>query len=415
VLALLLIAAAAIAAVEGVELTAAVLLAPLAVMLVPAGRRLMLRLAVAAGHLAGSRIAGEHRTIEPAALGGLAQGRCFAVALATSVAAWTLPAAGLWALASSWGHAIGVVGSELAYARSTLVSGLYLAPAGVLVVGGRIIDVLQARGLAPADAATTVFAIRVATAGLSTALGMAFVLLHLRTRSAAASHFDEIAHAYDVQIPEWRRVALLERKTALMAPCLTPGARGLDIGCGQGWYIARMRALGFDTGGIDDSAAQIGRARRHVGDERVVRQGSVLELPAGDGTLAFAYTINVLHHLPSVEDQRRAFAEIARALEPGGVLFLHEINTRNQLFRFYMGYVFPSLNCIDEGVERWLLPHRLDTYTDLKVERVEYFTFLPEFLPASVVRLLRPIERLLERSPLRPYSAHYMAVLRKPA
>jgi hypothetical protein len=30
------------------------------------------------------------------------------------------------------------------------------------------------------------------------------------------------------------------------------------------------------------------------------------------------------------------------------------------------------------------------------------------------VRLLAPIERLLESSPLREYSAHYMAVLRKP-
>ena len=63
------------------------------------------------------------------------------------------------------------------------------------------------------------------------------------------------------------------------------------------------------------------------------------------------------------------------------------------LFRFYMGYVFPSVNCIDEGVERWLLPRRLCGYTDVPVVDIRYFTFLPEFLPAAVVRLLSPIER----------------------
>ena len=91
------------------------------------------------------------------------------------------------------------------------------------------------------------------------------------------------------------------------------------------------------------------------------------------------------------------FAELLRVLRPGGLLFVHEINTRNVLFRFYMGYVFPSLNCIDEGVERWLLPHRFAVYTDAPVAEVRYFTFLPDFLPQALVRLLMPIERLLER------------------
>ena len=161
-----------------------------------------------------------------------------------------------------------------------------------------------------------------------------------------------------------------------------------------------MRELGFDVAGIDASAGQV-RLRPPRRRRGLVVEGSALQIPAADASYDFVYTINVLHHLSSVDEQRRAFGRLLRVLRPGGVLFVHEINTRNVLFRFYMGYVFPSLNCIDEGVERWLLPHRLEVYTDeLAAVDVRYFTFLPDFLPAAVVRLLTPIERWLERSPL---------------
>jgi ubiquinone/menaquinone biosynthesis C-methylase UbiE len=176
-----------------------------------------------------------------------------------------------------------------------------------------------------------------------------------------------------------------------------------------------MRALGFDVSGIDASAGQVTLAGKNIGEPGLVRVGSVLKIPAPDAAVDFLYIINVLHHLGSIEEQQQAFAELLRVLKPGGLLFVHEINTRNVLFRFYMGYVFPSLNCIDEGIERWLLAHRLDRYTTAPVIEVRYFTFLPDFIPQLVARLLRPFERALERSSFAPYSAHYMAVLQKPS
>lgn len=348
---------------------------------------------------------------------GLASNRTWLTAYAASLVAWALPGLGFWLVAGAWGTAIGVAHAEQAYTASTLASGLALAPAGVLVTGPNMLAALVNAGVPEPQAALCVLGVRLATVGVSVALGLVVVVMHFRSAAAlSATHFDDIAEAYDVQIPESRRLALLARKTGLMKAAIETrraGRKGLDVGCGQGAYVGRMRDLGFDVRGIDSSPGQVRLAARNVGEGGLVRVGSVLDIPEADASFDFVYVINVLHHLNSIDEQRRAFAEIVRVLRPGGLLFVHEINTRSLLFRFYMGYVFPSLNCIDEGVERWLLPNRLHDYTSAAAVDVQYFTFFPDFIPQIFAGMLRPIERRLEESSLRVFSAHYMAVLQK--
>ncbi len=348
----------------------------------------------------------------------LAEGKAWLAALVASVAAWSLPGIGFWYVAAAWNYDFSLTRAVYGYATASSAGGLAFAPGGMLVTGAALANELEVSGFQGVQAALTAFGIRLATAGVATMLGVVFLLVHVRTPVSAGGgeHFDEIADAYDVQIPEARRHALLAKKTSLMKDAierhLPDARRGLDAGCGQGWYVRRMRELGFDVEGIDTSAGQVALAARNAGAH--VGVGSVLDIREPNASFDFIYTINVLHHLRSVEEQRRAFAELLRVLRPGGLLFVHEINTRNILFRFYMGYVFPSMNCIDEGVERWLLPNRMPMYTDAPLVDLRYFTFLPDFVPQAIVRLLSPVERLLESSPLRVYSAHYVAVLRKP-
>ena len=381
-------------------------------------RELFLTMVVAVVNLAVTRTVRAPR-IDRSGVQPLTTHRAWLAALATSVAAWMLPAIALWGLSQAWGYPFTILQGHYAYAASALTGGLLLAPGGVLIVGENILSYLRERaGFSAADAALTVLSVRMATAGLATAIGILFVRVHVRLApSPTASHFDDIAHAYGAQLPEARRLDLLARKTQLMQRVLAGhggGARGLDVGCGPGWYVARVRQMCFDVHGIDDSAGQVETARRTADDPSTVRRGSMLEIPAADASYDFVYCINVLHHLDSMAQQRDAFVELVRVLRPGGLLFVHEINTTNPLFRFYMGYIFPLLNCIDEGVERWLLPHRLSAYTPAPVIEIHYFTFLPDFLPGPIVRLLRPLERLLEASPIRAWSAHYMAVVQKP-
>jgi ubiquinone/menaquinone biosynthesis C-methylase UbiE/uncharacterized membrane protein YbhN (UPF0104 family) len=365
------------------------------------------------------RVAGPEADVRVAEFDRLVAHSTWLPALTASIAAWILPGVALGMMAGAWRGHFSAADAQFAYSSSALTGGMFLAPGGIRVVGRSLIAYLTGSGLTEPQAALTVLAVRLVTAGGATVLGAIFVWTHWRTRPlASGSHFDEIAHAYDAQIPAAQRESLLARKTTLMRDALREhgvGPRGLDVGCGQGWYVARMRQLGLDVHGIDASAGQIALARRHVGQPDVLRQGSVLNIPAEAQAFDFAYCINVLHHLASEAEQRAAFAELLRVLRPGGLLFVHEINTRNVLFRFYMGYVFPSLNCIDEGTERWLLPHRLGRFTDAPLVRMDYFTFMPEFVPRAMMRLFRPVEAFLEASRLRIYSAHYMAVLQKPA
>lgn len=392
---------------------AALLLAPAAVSLLTPVRRACLTVLIFGVQRVVRLLGGQTTAGYPR----LASLRVWCVGIGTGLVAWSLVGAAFWALAAAAGGDFRLDRAQLEYAQATLAGALTLAPGGILVAGGRMLRALQAAGYADGAAALTVFGIRLATAGLSTALGVICVLVHARLRPAGVLHFDEIADAYDVQIPKARRDALLVRKTDLMREVLearVAGRQGLDVGCGQGWYVARMRTLGFDVVGIDTSPGQLHLAARHLGQPNLVREGSALHIPAADASYDFVYSVNVLHHLATVAEQRAAFAEVRRVLRPGGLVFLHEINTRNVIFRFYMGYVFPSLNCIDEGVERWILPHRLGRYTDMPVIDARYFTFLPDFTPAAAVKLLGFVERRFEASPFCKFSAHYMAVLQKP-
>jgi ubiquinone/menaquinone biosynthesis C-methylase UbiE len=390
--------------VAAAAMAAATLMAPL--------RRLALRAAVGAASAA-ARLVDRRPT---AGVDRLGSTPTWLAALAASIAAWVLPGLGFWLISNSWDGMLGAVTAIGTYAVAT-GRGFALVPAGVIVAGASMIETLADAGFSASEAALAVLAVRLATVGVATTLGALFVLVHfMSARPIDAAHFDAIADAYDVQIPEGRRLALLRLKTEMMQDVLTRaggGRRGLDVGCGQGAYVARMRELGFDVTGIDASAGQVALAARNVGGAGLVTTGSVLDVPAPDASYDFVYVINVLHHLSSVDEQRRAFKELVRVLRPGGLLFVHEINTRNIVFRFYMGYVFPSLNCIDEGIERWLLPNELAVYTDVPVAEVRYFTFLPDFLPQAIAGLLAPVERSLERSRLGVYSAHYMAVLRR--
>jgi demethylmenaquinone methyltransferase/2-methoxy-6-polyprenyl-1,4-benzoquinol methylase len=150
--------------------------------------------------------------------------------------------------------------------------------------------------------------------------------------------FDRIAARYDLmnllisafQEPRWRR-------RLVDAAGLRPGDAALDVASGTGKVAADLHARVVPFGrvlGVDLSPGMIGVARGRYaardGLEYVV--GDALDLPVEDGTFDAATIAFGMRNLP---DYGRGFAEMARAVRPGGrVLCLEIARPRSRLARF---------------------------------------------------------------------------------
>lgn len=106
---------------------------------------------------------------------------------------------------------------------------------------------------------------------------------------------------------------------------LPPGGRRIaDIGCGDGSLVRAMARLGAAVTGIECSDGQLARAGApEPARDEDYRFAYAEDLPFEDGELDAAVLFNSLHHV-AVEAQTQALSEAARALKPGGLLYIVE-------------------------------------------------------------------------------------------
>jgi len=112
-------------------------------------------------------------------------------------------------------------------------------------------------------------------------------------------------------------LGLLAERLALV------GARGLDVGTGDGVMLFLLARAGARVTGVDVSAAGLELARTEIGRRAAqapwLVAGSGAALPFPDGAFDFAVALEFIEHVPEPE---RHLAEMRRALRPGGVLVL---------------------------------------------------------------------------------------------
>lgn len=142
-----------------------------------------------------------------------------------------------------------------------------------------------------------------------------------------AEMFDRISGVYDAmnlvisgfQEPRWRR--RLVRETGI-----GPGDRALDVACGTGKVTAdlyRAAQPGGTALGLDFSSGMIALAtERRASGGLEFREGDALDLPVDDGSFDAA---TIAFGMRNLADYRQGFAEMARAVRPGGVVACLEI------------------------------------------------------------------------------------------
>lgn len=303
------------------------------------------------------------------------------------------------------------------FSEMNLLNVFSMIPAGIYISGQKGIELLTNISIEKEISIYIIFLFRLLTIWVAISIAILALIKFRNVLISKDKHFNIIADEYKEQIPLHIRERLLQKKIHINKKYLPLNEfqYGLDAGCGQGWYLKEMILNHYKMKGIDYSEKQVEYARTYCNIQDIYT-GSITELPFKNEEFDFIYTINVLHHLNSREEQIKALNEFYRILRPGGRLIIHEINVRNPLFRLYMSYIFPLINSIDEGVEIWLEPYKdKEMYRKFNIINIEYFTFFPDFLPEILINILSPVEKKLEESPiLKKYSAHYTMILEKP-
>lgn len=124
--------------------------------------------------------------------------------------------------------------------------------------------------------------------------------------------FDRAVEYYDKTraLPDEATTRLVELAAAELS-----GRRTLEIGAGTGRIAVPLRARGVEVIGLDLSRPMLERLVAKNADVPVL-QGDATRLPLGDSSVGAVVCVHVLH---LIREWRRAFDEVARVLEPGGV------------------------------------------------------------------------------------------------
>jgi ubiquinone/menaquinone biosynthesis C-methylase UbiE len=135
----------------------------------------------------------------------------------------------------------------------------------------------------------------------------------------------------------WARNAVRDLDS-LLRRYVTPQARILDVGCGTGANLARLRRLGLPFGhytGVDFSPSMLALARKRFGDPPDVtfRQGDATALEDTGERYDVIVSTYLLDHL----SEPAAFVNgVQRLLEPDGRLFLLFYSRPRWFVRFWM-------------------------------------------------------------------------------
>ncbi|MDD5569398.1 MAG: class I SAM-dependent methyltransferase, partial [Candidatus Pacebacteria bacterium] len=142
--------------------------------------------------------------------------------------------------------------------------------------------------------------------------------------------YDKIADKYaEVREKGWREMEFLFKDF------IKPDDFVLDLGCGNGRFYEAFRDNKADYIGTDPSEKLIEIAKKNY-PEADFQVADAFSLPFDNNYFDGAYSIAVLHHIPSEELRLKFLAEAARVLKRDGYLILTvwDLNEKRKQRRF---------------------------------------------------------------------------------
>jgi ubiquinone/menaquinone biosynthesis C-methylase UbiE len=127
-------------------------------------------------------------------------------------------------------------------------------------------------------------------------------------------NYDAIAPTYNRRFAEQRRSGTLRALEELVR--VIGAERVLEVGCGTGHWLARLRNLARQAYGLDFSAGMLAQAQEQENALDLL-QGRAEELPFPAGSFDLVYCVNAIHHFQRQSD---FIWQARRMLRPGGAL-----------------------------------------------------------------------------------------------
>ncbi|MDB4516434.1 methyltransferase domain-containing protein [Crocinitomicaceae bacterium] len=119
-------------------------------------------------------------------------------------------------------------------------------------------------------------------------------------------------------------------------PPFRSGRQALDIGCGNGKFMIKLRTLGWDVQGVEFNAGAVEVCR----DSGLsVVHGDLDAAGFPDASFDMVSARHLIEHLP---DPNAFMAEVARILKPGGYLYVRTPSSRALGRKLFGRYWFPN-------------------------------------------------------------------------
>jgi SAM-dependent methyltransferase len=150
---------------------------------------------------------------------------------------------------------------------------------------------------------------------------------------------------------DWRRIVQEDILPAALRG-VELGDDAIEIGPGPGFTTDVLRTMTARLTAVEvDEGLAASLATRLAGGNVDVVLGDAAALEYPDGRFTGAASFHMLHHIAPAAQQDRVFAELARVLEPGGLLVAADAGYKEATVAFHEGDTYNPIEA-EELAER---------------------------------------------------------------